>query len=528
MRQETLRKVLKVALVVGGVSALAPMVHAQAIGIGELENMLVPTKQKIERGEELYEQNCATCHGDNGKGMTGIKMAGTDQTFETTNFQQAEYEYGGGPVQIYNAITFGLEEALPPEQRPTAPTQADGATQGPTANVPTHPVYPQLQYQSRWDLVHYVRSLGPTDDIEDPDPLLAKARERAAKGVCDPSIRESVTEKMEMKGEEQLELGKEVYDQNCASCHGDEGAGDGPAADALNPPPRSFVETGVEWTNGTSQLAIYNTLQQGIEGTSMASYSNLPDEEIWALVHYVRQWIPDEAKKDVTQEQVTNACRAMSRPEPPEPISINTAMRALVKDQAEERAIRLQRYGVVELARDADPARGEQVYVENCISCHGVDGVGSPKKGPYGAQPPYLYLDVGRLAAASAGGTAEDFAERSISGVHKTLPDMNAVSLLTRQEWEDLQAYVAGFGGVGEITYEEGSTEEAAAGVEESLEVDEAAAEDQAPEGATGSQGAQGDRDGSGTQPAEAGSTGNTADSAPANDAAPGDTPDGP
>lgn len=485
MRQETLKKVLKIALVVGGVSALAPMVHAQAIGISELEDMLVPTKQKIERGEQLYEQNCATCHGDDGQGLANISMAGTDQTFQTTNFQQAEYKYGGGPIQIYNTITFGLEEALPPSERPGATASEGAATSAAQAGgrqIPTHPVYPQLQYQSRWDIVHYVRSLGPTDDLEDPRPLVQKAEERAQKGVCDPSIRSQVTERMEMRGDEQLELGKEVYAQNCASCHGDEGAGDGPAAGALNPAPRNFTVTDVEWTNGSSQLAIYNTLQNGIEGTSMASYANLPDEELWALVHYVRQWVPEEARQDVSDEQITNACRAMSKPEPPAPIPTDVAITAMVKDQAEERAIRLQKYGVVQLSRDADPARGEKLYVENCISCHGVDGVGVPNKGPYGAQPPYLYLDVGRLAAASAGGTAQDFAARSMRGAHATLPDMTSASLMTRQEWEDLQAYVAEFGGVGEITYEPRPTDaaEMPAGVDEAPEQDGQSAGDAA------------------------------------------------
>ena len=402
MRQDTLKKVLKIALVVGGVSALAPMVHAQAIGVTELEDMLVPTKQKIERGEDLYQQNCAVCHGADGQGKANISLAGSDSKFQTTNFQQAEYEYGGGPIQIYNAITYGLGEALPPsegaEPSPAA-NQSDGA---PAADaIPTHPVYPQLQYQSRWDIVHYVRSLGPTDSIEDPPALVAQAHERAEKGVCDPSIRDSVTEKMEMRGDEQLATGKEVYAQNCASCHGDQGKGEGPAAGALNPPPRNFVKADAQWTNGSSQLAIYNTLQNGIEGTSMASYSNLPEQELWALVHYVRQWVPEEARQDVSQEQITDACRAMSKPEPPAAIDIQTAMTALVQDQVEERAIRLKKYGVVQLSRDADATRGEEIYVENCVSCHGVDGVGSPTKGPYGAQPPYLYLDVGRLATAS-------------------------------------------------------------------------------------------------------------------------------
>jgi mono/diheme cytochrome c family protein len=36
--------------------------------------------------------------------------------------------------------------------------------------------------------------------------------------------------------------GKALYKKLCASCHGDKGLGNGPAAVALNPKPSSFVE----------------------------------------------------------------------------------------------------------------------------------------------------------------------------------------------------------------------------------------------------------------------------------------------
>src|SRR3989338_11069433 len=37
------------------------------------------------------------------------------------------------------------------------------------------------------------------------------------------------------------EAGKKVYEKKCAWCHGWTGAGDGPAADFLNPRPRDFT-----------------------------------------------------------------------------------------------------------------------------------------------------------------------------------------------------------------------------------------------------------------------------------------------
>ncbi|RJP57860.1 MAG: cytochrome c, partial [Ignavibacteriales bacterium] len=44
--------------------------------------------------------------------------------------------------------------------------------------------------------------------------------------------------------------GKELYQQSCASCHGNNGLGDGAAGVALNPPPRNLTDLS-GWTNGT-------------------------------------------------------------------------------------------------------------------------------------------------------------------------------------------------------------------------------------------------------------------------------------
>ena len=43
------------------------------------------------------------------------------------------------------------------------------------------------------------------------------------------------------------EKGKEIYDKRCMWCHGAEGAGDGPAAQFLNPPPRDFTAGSYKW-----------------------------------------------------------------------------------------------------------------------------------------------------------------------------------------------------------------------------------------------------------------------------------------
>ncbi|MGJ3256413.1 MAG: FTR1 family protein [Alcanivorax sp.] len=78
----------------------------------------------------------------------------------------------------------------------------------------------------------------------------------------------------------------ELYQTQCAACHGDQGRGDGPAGAALEPAPTDFTE--VARYNGRSLLGLHTTITQGVDGTGMAAYGDtLSDEDRWALAFYV-------------------------------------------------------------------------------------------------------------------------------------------------------------------------------------------------------------------------------------------------
>jgi high-affinity iron transporter len=82
-----------------------------------------------------------------------------------------------------------------------------------------------------------------------------------------------------------LLAGERLYQANCASCHGVEGHGDGPAGARLDPPPIDFHD--VARARQRSLYGLYNTITIGVAGTSMASFANLSDADRWALAFYV-------------------------------------------------------------------------------------------------------------------------------------------------------------------------------------------------------------------------------------------------
>ncbi len=102
-----------------------------------------------------------------------------------------------------------------------------------------------------------------------------------------------------LANEDMVKNGKKLYAQNCSMCHGNEGKGDGPAGQALNPKPRNLVEG--PWKKGGGFIGIYTVLSEGLPGTSMASYAHLKPIDRWSLVQFVNSITNAKVKEDAAQ-----------------------------------------------------------------------------------------------------------------------------------------------------------------------------------------------------------------------------------
>ena len=87
------------------------------------------------------------------------------------------------------------------------------------------------------------------------------------------------------KTPELLAKGKASFEMNCASCHGPNGAGDGPAAAALDPKPRNLATAPLK--GGDKPAQIFATLGKGIPNTAMIAFGHLSEEERWGLAYHV-------------------------------------------------------------------------------------------------------------------------------------------------------------------------------------------------------------------------------------------------
>jgi high-affinity iron transporter len=78
--------------------------------------------------------------------------------------------------------------------------------------------------------------------------------------------------------------GAALYAQNCASCHGAKGEGASGEFARLNPPPIAFQDR--DRARERSVFALYQVITQGLEGTAMQSFAQLPEEDRWALAFH--------------------------------------------------------------------------------------------------------------------------------------------------------------------------------------------------------------------------------------------------
>ena len=85
-----------------------------------------------------------------------------------------------------------------------------------------------------------------------------------------------------------VEKGKALYDESCAKCHGNTGAGDGRAGRELDPKPNPF--------NDKSKLATDEVLFKGTRGGgkavgksgTMEAFPNLTDAQINDVIAYIK------------------------------------------------------------------------------------------------------------------------------------------------------------------------------------------------------------------------------------------------
>ncbi len=163
-------------------------------------------------------------------------------------------------------------------------------------------------------------------------------------------------------GESHL-TGREIYRQNCASCHGDQGTGATWTMSSLNPPPRDFTRETLP------RARMIESVTRGRPGTAMMAFGDRLDEAgIAAVVDYVRAEFMRAAPVD--------AAPVPADPSPPAAV-VAADMGLPFPDGLR-----------------GDPGRGGAFYMASCHDCHGEDGDGHGPRAGFIRPPPRDFLSA--------------------------------------------------------------------------------------------------------------------------------------
>lgn len=149
-----------------------------------------------------------------------------------------------------------------------------------------------------------------------------------------------------------IALGKQVYIQQCAACHGVAGRGDGEAAYLLYPKPRDFVAARYRlvstWERVPTNQDLFDTITRGMPGSAMPSWGHLPAEQRWALVYYVKSLAEKQLEIKPQKNPNPDGSNGQGIIQPPKPPTFDAAAKA----------------------------RALELYKDACASCHGTNGRG--------------------------------------------------------------------------------------------------------------------------------------------------------
>lgn len=100
-----------------------------------------------------------------------------------------------------------------------------------------------------------------------------------------PSVPAAYAGKTNPLGPDAAAAGAKVFSDYCASCHGEKGLGDGPAAAALDPKPRNLHD----FVPSVGDDYLFWRIAEGVEGTAMVAWKGtLKEEQIWQVIAFLR------------------------------------------------------------------------------------------------------------------------------------------------------------------------------------------------------------------------------------------------
>lgn len=224
--------------------------------------------------------------------------------------------------------------------------------------------------------------------------------------------------------------GKNAYLKRCVGCHGDKGDGKGAAARFLSPGPRDFTSGIFKFRSGAigtlpTDQDLMTTLSKGIPGTSMPSFADVPEQERFAIVQYIKSF------STVWNDKNNYGPMVQGTPFPEEDFKDFKMFKARAE-------------------------RGKKMFVESCVLCHGKMGQGDGEGGMELTDDwnqPIRPANLTKLSIKS-GKSVKDIYKTLLTGVNGT-PMSSYKDVYTDDQLWDLAAWVLYLRGLHQGIYDQ-------------------------------------------------------------------------
>lgn len=239
----------------------------------------------LKRGMKLYNKHCTACHGKTGRGDG-----------------EAEYllspkprDFSGGSFRLTST-----ESGLPSESDIVGTLRIGMAG----SSMPSWGHFPDSDLRALAVTIRHLATEGKVADLKADDDSMTReeALQIANEVFASGSVIKVSAEVASSK--KQIALGKKLYTANCAKCHDADGRGKN-KTDMKNGEGRAIFSrdfTQGIFKGGSEGTDLARRIKRGMPGTPMPATS-YTDNQLWAVVHYVQQFIKPGAQERVLQKQ---------------------------------------------------------------------------------------------------------------------------------------------------------------------------------------------------------------------------------
>ncbi len=217
-------------------------------------------QEAVQAGSKVYYQNCFYCHGD--------LLAGNGVFASGFNPIPANFQDVGTIAQLQEAFLFWR-----------ITTGGPGLPKEGTPWNSAMPVWHEMLNEEQvWQVITFLY-----DYVGQVPRMWDQKISKAVTGIKD-----------KIQSQRAKMTGEEIYQFRCAVCHGEKGAGDGPAANFLYPRPRDFTLGMFKYKSSPGELPprdedLFDTIKYGLNGTGMPGWkSMLNDEQIKSLIPVIK------------------------------------------------------------------------------------------------------------------------------------------------------------------------------------------------------------------------------------------------